>query len=486
MSRDHVYINGKWCKGEGEKRAMINPSNEEVIIEINEASQQQAVEAIQAARHAFRYTDWPSNPARRTAALRQLADLLEKSAETFASIETLNTGKPIRESRLDVSDSIHCLRYYADFVEQRTVQEKRRADGTTSKVIEAPIGVCALIVPWNFPLLLGIWKIAPALAAGNTIVFKPSELTPLSLLELTKLIDSIGLPPGVFNLVPGGGSPVGETLVTHPDVEKISFTGGTETGRWIYEQCARRLKRVSLELGGKSPLLIFDDADLTSTIEWALFASFLNQGEVCVAASRILVQRRVYDSFIDQLIKRLASLHIGDPFEENTEMGPLISSSHLEKVETYIQIGLQEGAVLLQGGERIKERGYYLTPAVFAHVRQDMRLVQEEIFGPVITVQPFEHDEEAIGLANDTIYGLAAGIFSRDLERAEQIAGKLRAGTIWINSYHTPYVDAPWGGFKQSGIGRELGPQGFAAFTETKHVNISQHGKQLGWYSSYS
>ncbi|ODA17576.1 betaine-aldehyde dehydrogenase [Geobacillus thermoleovorans] len=486
MSRDHVYINGKWCKGEGEKRAMINPSNEEVIIEINEASQQQAVEAIQAARHAFRYTDWPSNPARRTAALRQLADLLEKSAEIFASIETLNTGKPIRESRLDVSDSIHCLRYYADFVEQRTVQEKRRADGTTSKVIEAPIGVCALIVPWNFPLLLGIWKIAPALAAGNTIVFKPSELTPLSLLELTKLIDSIGLPPGVFNLVPGGGSPVGETLVTHPDVEKISFTGGTETGRWIYEQCARRLKRVSLELGGKSPLLIFDDADLTSTIEWALFASFLNQGEVCVAASRILVQRRVYDSFIDQLIKRLASLHIGDPFEENTEMGPLISSSHLEKVETYIQIGLQEGAVLLQGGERIKERGYYLTPAVFAHVRQDMRLVQEEIFGPVITVQPFEHDEEAIGLANDTIYGLAAGIFSRDLERAEQIAGKLRAGTIWINSYHTPYVDAPWGGFKQSGIGRELGPQGFAAFTETKHVNISQHGKQLGWYSSYS
>ncbi|AWO75861.1 MULTISPECIES: aldehyde dehydrogenase family protein [Geobacillus] len=486
MSRDHVYINGKWCKGEGEKRAMINPSNEEVIIEINEASQQQAVEAIQAARHAFRYTDWPSDPARRTAALRQLADLLEKSAETFASIETLNTGKPIRESRLDVSDSIHCLRYYADFVEQRTVQEKRRADGTTSKVIEEPIGVCALIVPWNFPLLLGIWKIAPALAAGNTIVFKPSELTPLSLLELTKLIDSIGLPPGVFNLVPGGGSPVGETLVTHPDVEKISFTGGTETGRWIYEQCARRLKRVSLELGGKSPLLIFDDADLTSTIEWALFASFLNQGEVCVAASRILVQRRVYDSFIDQLIKRLASLHIGDPFEENTEMGPLISSSHLEKVETYIQIGLQEGAVLLQGGERIKERGYYLTPAVFAHVRQDMRIVQEEIFGPVITVQPFEHDEEAIGLANDTIYGLAAGIFSRDLERAEQIAGKLRAGTIWINSYHTPYVDAPWGGFKQSGIGRELGPQGFAAFTETKHVNISQHGKQLGWYSSYS
>ncbi|ADU94310.1 aldehyde dehydrogenase family protein [Geobacillus sp. Y412MC52] len=481
-----IYVNGKWSKGEGKKRPIINPANEEIIIEINEASQQQAVEAIQAARHAFQYTDWPFNPAKRIAALRQLADLLEQNAETFASIETLNTGKPIRESRLDVSDSIQCLRYYADFVEQRAIEETKRTDGTTSKIIEVPIGVCALIVPWNFPLLLGIWKLAPALAAGNTVVFKPSELTPLSFIELTKLIDSIGLPPGVFNLVPGGGSPVGETLVTHPDVEKISFTGGTETGRWIYEQGARRLKRVSLELGGKSPLLIFDDADLTSTIEWALFASFLNQGEVCVAASRILVQRHVYDSFIDQLIKRLASLHIGDPFEENTEMGPLISSSHLEKVETYIQIGLQEGGVLLQGGERIKERGYYLTPAVFAHVRQDMRIVQEEIFGPVITVQPFEHDAEAIGLANDTIYGLAAGIFSRDLERAEQIAGKLRAGTIWINSYHTPYVDAPWGGLKQSGIGRELGPQGFTAFTEAKHVNISQHGHPLGWYSSYS
>ncbi|WP_031409148.1 aldehyde dehydrogenase family protein [Geobacillus vulcani] len=486
MAQDHVYINGKWYKGEGEKRAVINPSNEEVIIEINEASQQQTVEAIQAARHAFQYTDWPSNPARRIAVLRQLADLLEQNAETFAAIETLNTGKPIRESRLDVSDSIQCLRYYADFVEQRTIEEKKRTDGTTSKVIEEPIGVCALIVPWNFPLLLGIWKLAPALAAGNTVVFKPSELTPLSFIELTKLIDSIGLPPGVFNLVLGSGSPVGETLVTHPDVEKISFTGGTKTGRWIYEQCARGLKRVSLELGGKSPLLIFDDADLTSTVEWALFASFFNQGEVCVAASRILVQRRVYNSFIDQLTQRLASLRIGDPFAENTEMGPLISSSHLKKVETYIQIGLQEGAVLLQGGERIKERGYYLTPAVFTHVRQDMRIVQEEIFGPVITLQPFEHDKEAIGLANDTIYGLAAGIFSRDLERAEQIAGKLRAGTIWINSYHTPYVDAPWGGMKQSGIGRELGPQGFAAFTETKHVNISQHGKPLGWYPSRS
>ncbi|WP_025950882.1 aldehyde dehydrogenase family protein [Geobacillus thermocatenulatus] len=481
-----IYVNGKWSKGEGKKRPIINPANEEIIIEINEASQQQAVEAIQAARHAFQYTDWPFNPAKRIAALRQLADLLEQNAETFASIETLNTGKPIRESRLDVSDSIQCLRYYADFVEQRAIEETKRTDGTTSKIIEEPIGVCALIVPWNFPLLLGIWKLAPALGAGNTVVFKPSELTPLSFVELTKLIDSIGLPPGVFNLVLGGGSPVGETLVTHPDVEKISFTGGTETGRWIYEQGARRLKRVSLELGGKSPLLIFDDADLASTVEWALFASFFNQGEVCVAASRILVQRRVYDSFLDQLTQRLASLRIGDPFTEHTEMGPLISSSHLEKVETYIQIGLQEGGVLLQGGKRIKERGYYLTPAVFAHVRQDMRIVQEEIFGPVITVQPFEHDEEAIKLANDTIYGLAAGLFSRDLERAEQIAGKLRAGTIWINSYHTPYVDAPWGGLKQSGIGRELGPQGFAAFTETKHVNISQHGKPLEWYSLHS
>jgi betaine-aldehyde dehydrogenase len=482
MSNYHVYINGTWHIGNGEKRSIINPSNEKVITEIDEASLQQTLEAIEAARHAFQYTNWSSNPSNRISVLRQLADLLEKNMEKFAYMETINTGKPIRESRLDVSDSVQCLRYYADFLEQRTIKEKKMADGTTSKIIDEPIGVCALIVPWNFPLLLGIWKIAPAFAAGNTIVFKPSELTPLSLIELTKLIDSIGLPPGVFNLVPGGGSPVGETLVTHPHVEKISFTGGTKTGRWIYEQCASSFKRVSLELGGKSPLLVLEDADLNNAVEWAMFASFLNQGEVCVAASRILVHENLYDSFIDKLIKRLDSLHIGDPLDEKTEMGPLISSSHLEKVEMYIQLGLQEGAVLLRGGERIKEQGYYLSPAVFVNVHQDMRIVQEEIFGPVITVQRFKNDKEAIELANDTIYGLAAGIFSRDLERAEQIARKLRAGTIWVNSYHTPYVDAPWGGFKQSGIGRELGPQGFTAFTETKHVNISQNGKLLGWY----
>ncbi|WP_017434335.1 aldehyde dehydrogenase family protein [Saccharococcus caldoxylosilyticus] len=482
MPNYHVYTNGTWHIGNGAKRPIINPSNEQVITEINEASLQQTLEAIEAAHHAFQYTNWSSNPSYRISVLRQLADLLEKNAEKFAYIETINTGKPIRESRLDVSDSIQCLRYYADFLEQRIIKEKKMADGTTSKIIEEPIGVCALIVPWNFPLLLGIWKMAPALAAGNTIVFKPSELTPLSFIELTKLIDSVGLPPGVFNLVPGDGSPVGETLVTHPHVEKISFTGGTKTGRWIYEQCAGSFKRVSLELGGKSPLLVFEDADLDNVVEWAMFASFLNQGEVCVAASRLLVHERLYDSLIDKLIKRLDFLRIGDPLDEKTEMGPLISASHLEKVEDYIQIGTQEGAVLLRGGKRIKEQGYYLSPAVFVNVHQDMRIVQEEIFGPVITVQRFQNDKEAIELANDTVYGLAAGIFSRDLERAEQIARKLRTGTIWINSYHTPYVDAPWGGFKQSGIGRELGPQGFIAFTETKHVNISQNGKPLGWY----
>jgi betaine-aldehyde dehydrogenase len=478
----HLYINGKWYIGEGIRRQIINPSDETVITEINEASKKQTYAAIEAATHAFQYTDWAFNRKKRVTVLHQLADLLEQSAEEFAYIETLNTGKPIRESRLDVSDSIHCLRYYADFVKNRTLWEKEMHDGTTSRVFEEPIGVCALIVPWNFPLLLGIWKIAPALAAGNTVVFKPSELTPLSLIDFTKLIEASDIPPGVFNLVLGGGSLVGETLVTHPNVDKVSFTGGTETGRWINQQCANLFKRVSLELGGKSPLIVLEDAELDIAVEWAIFSSFFNQGEVCVASSRILVHECLYDRFIERLMEKLDHLRIDDPLDESTEMGPLISAAHREKVETYVHIGLQEGAVLLRGGKRIKEKGYYLSPAVFVNVHQSMQIVQEEIFGPVITIQRYKNDQEAIECANGTVYGLAAGVLSRDVERAEQIAEKLRAGTIWINSYHTPYVEAPWGGFKQSGIGRELGPQGFAAFTETKHVNISQKLKPLGWY----
>ncbi|WP_419179861.1 aldehyde dehydrogenase family protein [Polycladomyces zharkentensis] len=478
-----MYVGGKWVEGKGESRAIIDPSSGKVIAEISDASSEQVNEAVWAAKKAFEKTEWSQNTSDRVGLLRQLAALLEHSTEALARIESRNTGKPIRESRLDVHDAVACLRYYADLVESRREYQKEMNDGTYSLITEEPIGVCALIVPWNFPLLLGMWKLAPALAAGNTVVFKPSELTPLSFIKLTELAEKVGMPDGVFNLILGG-TEVGQALVSHPEIDKVSFTGGTETGKHIYRECAKTMKRVSLELGGKSPLLVFDDADVDTAVDWALYGSFFNQGQVCVASSRLLVHHSLEQEFLKKLTARLAKIRIGNPLDESTEMGPVISLQHLRKIEEFIQIGQSEGATLLAGGQRTgDENGYYLTPAVFTHVHQQMRIVQEEIFGPVVTVQPFYDEEEAIDLANGTKYGLAAGIFSKDVERAKRVAARLRAGTVWINGYHTPYVEAPWGGFKQSGIGRELGPHGLAAFMEPKHTNIRHQLQPIGWYS---
>ena len=479
-----MYINGKWAEGAGGERSIIDPSNQSVLTVVSEASPQQVEEAVLAAKRAFEKTDWSVNTQLRVSLLRKLADLLELSAEEFARLESKNTGKPIRESRLDIQDSVACLRYYADLAESRKEWQKEMADGTISHVTEEAIGVCALIVPWNFPLLLGVWKLAPALAAGNTVVFKPSEITPLSFLKLAILVEEIGMPNGVFNLVLGDGANVGQALVSHPAVDKVSFTGGSETGKRIYQECAKSLKRVSLELGGKSPLLVFADADVETAVDWALFGAFFNQGQVCVASSRMLIQKELEQAFLKGLTDRLTHLRIGNPLDEHTELGPLASAQHLRKVEEYIRIGQSEGATLAAGGQRIdRENGLYLTPAVFTDVHQQMRIVQEEIFGPVITVQSFSDEEEAIELANGTRYGLAAGILSRDTERAKRVASRLRAGTVWINGYHTPYVEAPWGGFKQSGIGRELGPYGMAAFTEPKHTSINAKLQPNGWFS---
>lgn len=478
-----MYINGKWVNGEGGSRPIIDPSTGSVLTVVSEASPNQVNEAVLAAKTAFEKTEWSANVKLRVNLLRQLADLLEISAEDFARLESQNTGKPIRESRLDIADSITCLRYYAELVESRRQWEKEMSDGTISFITEEPIGACALIVPWNFPLLLGMWKLAPALAAGNTVVFKPSEITPLSFIKLAILVEEVGMPDGVFNLVLGGGE-VGQTLVSHPEIDKVSFTGGSETGKKIYQECAKTMKRVSLELGGKSPLLVLEDADVETAVDWALYGSFFNQGQVCVASSRLLIHDQLQNEFLKRLTERLAEIQIGKPLEESTEMGPVISLDHLRKIEEYIRIGQAEGATLLTGGQRMDgENGYYITPAVFFHVHQEMRIVQEEIFGPVITVQAFRDEEEAISLANGTKYGLAAGVLSKDVERAKRVAARLRAGTIWINGYHTPHVEAPWGGFKHSGIGRELGPHGLASFTEPKHININMQLQPIGWYS---
>ena len=479
-----MYINGKWVQGKGGERPIIEPATGDILTVVSEASREQVEEAVTAAKAAFEQGTWACDLALRVGLLRRLAELLELSAEEFARLESQNTGKPIRESRLDVSDSVACLRYYADLAESRQAWKKEMVDGTTSIVTEEPIGVCALIVPWNFPLLLGVWKLAPALAAGNTVVFKPSEITPLSFLKLAILAEEVGIPAGVFNVVLGDGATAGQALVMSKDVDKVSFTGGSETGRKIYQECARSLKRVSLELGGKSPLLVFADADVETAVDWALFGSFFNQGQVCVASSRLLVQQPLEGEFVARLTERLQQLNIGNPLDEGTEIGPLASAQHLRKVEEYVRIGRAEGAALHTGGQRMEAKGgYYFMPAVFTGVDQQMRIVQEEIFGPVITVQSFANEEEAIELANGTVYGLAAGVLSRDVERARRVASRLRAGTVWINGYHTPHLEAPWGGFKQSGIGRELGPHGLAAFTEAKHTNINAKLQPTGWFS---
>lgn len=311
----HLFINGEWIAGEGTERAILNPANESKILSVQEASKKQASDAVFAAGSAFENTDWAINKEKRVELLRKLAGLLEENIESFAKSESINTGKPIRESRLDISDAAACLHYYADLVNGQKAWEASRPDGSISKVIEEPIGVCSLIVPWNFPLLLGMWKIAPALAAGNTVVFKPSELTALSAIQFTELIGQCDFPPGVFNLVLGAGRPVGETLITHPETDKVSFTGGSESGKLINQLCAGSFKRVSLELGGKSPILVMEDADIDAAVGWAVFGSFFNQGEVCVASSRILVHEDIHENFTNALLKKLQNLTIGDPLK---------------------------------------------------------------------------------------------------------------------------------------------------------------------------
>lgn len=476
-----LFIKGKWITGEGKHRTIYNPATGDVLQNIVEATEHQTKEAIDAARSTFDDTDWSINRKKRIKVLLKVADLLEKDLEEFARLETLNVGKPINESRMDIEDAAVCLRYYANLIAENVEDKMEMPDGSMSKIVNEPIGVCTLILPWNFPLLLGMWKIAPALAAGNTIVFKPSEITPLSMIRFTKILQEAGLPDGVFNLILGDGKSVGDTLTTNSNVDKVSFTGGIETGKEINKVCAQNLKRVSLELGGKSPMIILDDADIDKAVEWVLFGGFLNQGEVCVASSRILVHESIYQPLLEKLEDKIKLIKIGDPMDERTEMGPIISEEHLQKIKYYIELGVKEGAKLI-GGNIVDGAGYYMNPAIFSNVEQSMRIVQEEIFGPVITLQSFQNDEEAIVLANGTKYGLAAGIISEDIDRANNIASHIKAGTIWINNYHIPYVEAPWGGFKDSGIGRELGPHGLAAFSEPKHINQNNSLEALEWY----
>ncbi|GAX91713.1 aldehyde dehydrogenase family protein [Effusibacillus lacus] len=485
-----MYIAGRWVESEqGNTRQIVNPATGEVIAVVAEGGVADVQRAIREARRVFDETDWPEiPPVERARLLNALADRLEQRAEEFAILETLNCGKPLRESRFDVNDAVNCFRYYAGLINKPLGQTYQVADPMVTMVVREPIGVCGQIVPWNYPLLMAAWKLAPCLAAANTTVFKPAEVTPLTAIKLFEIIEEVGFPPGVANLVLGSGPVVGHELVDSDLVDKVAFTGGTATGRSIMQTASRNLKKISLELGGKSPNIIFADADFDTAVEFAMFGIFANQGQVCSAGSRLLVEDSIHDRFVEALVEFSKKIRVGNGMNEQTEMGPLITPAHLQKVLSYIELGKQEGADLVLGGNRITTgdyaKGNFVEPTIFINTTPEMRIVQEEIFGPVLVVQRFRDEEEAIRLANSTVYGLAGGVFTQDGAKAMRVIKRLRAGITWINTYHPTYNEAPWGGYKQSGIGRELGTFGYEAYTEVKQINVNLKVEPLGWYNN--
>jgi len=482
------YIEGNFCLAEdGGLRNFHNPSDNSVLGEATESNGRDVEKAVAAARKAFDHGPWRRTPpAERAAMLWRLADLIQTNAEDLARCDTLNNGKPLREARFDVADAASCFRYYAGLATKPTGQTFEVGDPNIAcQTIREPLGVCAQIIPWNYPLLMAVWKLAPALAAGNCCILKPSELTPLSAVRLFELIHEIGFPPGVVQLVLGAGDPTGAALAEHPDVDKIAFTGGGITGRKILIAAAGNLKKVTLELGGKSPNIVFADSDLDVALEFAMFGIFAGQGEVCSAGSRLLLERSLATAFLPRLAAACERIVVGDGLADDTEMGPLISPTHLAKVQGFIDSGLAEGARLLCGGARYNDRrqgGNFLQPTVFVETRPEMKIVKEEIFGPVLVVQTFETEAEAIYLANDTPYGLAGAVFTNDGAKALRVVRALRAGITWINTYHPTFNEAPWGGYKQSGMGRELGTYGYDAYTEIKQITTCLSPQQIGWF----
>lgn len=487
----YMYINGAWVNAASEKvRDIINPFNQEVIAQVAEGDAEDAKLAIAAAKEAFDNGEWSDTPgAERGQKVFRIAELIERDKEELAELETLDTGKTLEESRADMEDIAGVFRYFAGLADKDggEVIESPIPD-SQSKVVREPVGVCGQITPWNYPLLQAAWKIAPALAAGNTIVLKPSEITPLTTLKVTELMEETGFPKGVVNLVMGPGATVGNELAESHDVDLISFTGGIETGKRIMQTASGNVKNIALELGGKNPNIVFADADFETAVDQALNAVFFHAGQVCSAGARLILEDSIHDRFVEELKKRAERIKLGNGFDEDTQSGPLISAEHREKVENYVEIGKNEGAKLLVGGARPEDPelqdGFFYLPTIFTECTTDMRIVQEEVFGPVLTIERFQTEEESVKLANDSIYGLAGAVFTQDIDKAERIAGKLRMGTVWINDFHPYFAQAPWGGYKQSGIGRELGKPGLEEYTETKHIFRNVNPEPIHWFKA--
>ncbi|WP_428426413.1 aldehyde dehydrogenase family protein [Pararhizobium sp.] len=488
--QDRLYIDGAWVRPEkGGTLDVIDPATEQVIHKAPAGTSGDIDKAVKAARYAFDSGPWPKfTGTERAVYLRAIAAKVTEKREFLARLEVADNGKPLPEALWDIDDVAGCFNYYATLAEELDHHPEETIPLSeprfSSRVVREPLGVVGAITPWNYPLLMVSWKVAPALAAGCTIVLKPSELTPLTALELGVIAEEVDLPAGVLNIITGTGMQAGEPLTEHPLVDKLAFTGSVSTGRKVMMAGAQDIKTVSLELGGKSPFVIFADSDIEKAVEWIMFGIFWNQGQVCSATSRVLVEADIYDAVVSRLCEEAAKIKIGNGMDDGTLLGPIVSKGQYDKIVSAIDRARIDGATVAYGGARPAglNSGYFLEPTVLTDMSEDSYVWKEEIFGPVVCVKPFKDEDDAIRMANDSRFGLAAAVMSKDVIRAERVAEAFRAGIVWVNCSQPTFVEAPWGGYKQSGIGRELGHWGLSNYLETKQITRFNSDEPWGWY----